>query len=120
LTVVRRAGSCGPGADYIPWMSRYRPVLSEVGYKATTCSARLTPVDWVDALREDLNAGVYLVITEARESGRSGFAQADGHLRTDILDAVLGYVDADCGRTDPQLPADPPVHRPPARPHCRC
>ncbi len=82
-------------AEYVRRMSRYRPVLSEVGYKDSTRSAGLTPADWVDALREDLNAGAFLVITEARESGRSGIARADGHLRDDVLDAVLDNVDTD-------------------------
>jgi phosphosulfolactate synthase len=76
-------------------MSRYRPVLSEVGYKDTGRSALLTPADWVGALREDLDAGAYLVITEARESGRSGIARSDGHVRGDVLDAVISGVDVD-------------------------
>jgi phosphosulfolactate synthase len=80
-------------AEYVQRMSHHRPVLSEVGYKDATRSAQLTPTDWVDALREDLDAGAFLVITEARESGRSGIAQADGHLRADVLDAVAENVD---------------------------
>jgi len=82
-------------AEYVRRMSRYRPVLSEVGYKDSGRSARLTPADWVGALREDLDAGAFLVITEARESGRSGIAQADGHVRGDVLDAVIGNLDTD-------------------------
>lgn len=80
-------------AEYVQRMSRYRPVLSEVGYKDTGRSAQLTPADWVGALREDLDAGAVLVITEARESGRSGIAQPDGHLRADVLDAVIESID---------------------------
>jgi phosphosulfolactate synthase len=80
-------------ARYVRRMSRYRPVLSEVGYKDAARSALLTPSDWVDALREDLDAGAFLVITEARESGHSGIAQADGHLRNDVLDAVADHID---------------------------
>jgi phosphosulfolactate synthase len=82
-------------AQYVQQLSRYRPVLSEVGYKDATRSALLTPSDWVDALREDLDAGAFLVITEARESGRSGIAQADGHLRRDVLNAVADNLDTD-------------------------
>ncbi|NJC71134.1 phosphosulfolactate synthase [Planosporangium thailandense] len=82
-------------AEYVRRMSQYRPVLSEVGYKDAERSALLTPADWVEALREDLEAGAYLVITEARESGRSGIARADGQLRRDVLDAVLDGVDTD-------------------------
>jgi len=80
-------------AEYVQRLSQYRPVLSEVGYKDADRSALLTPADWVEALREDLDAGAYMVITEARESGRSGIAQADGSLRGDVFDAVVGNID---------------------------
>ncbi|HEV7896374.1 MAG TPA: phosphosulfolactate synthase [Planosporangium sp.] len=82
-------------AEYVRRMSRYRPVLSEVGYKDAGRSAQLTPADWVDALRQDLDSGAFMVITEARESGRSGIAQADGHLRGDVFDAVIDSIDVD-------------------------
>jgi phosphosulfolactate synthase len=80
-------------AEYVTRMSQYRPVLSEVGYKDSDRSALLTPADWTDALQEDLDAGAYMVITEARESGRSGIAQADGTLRGDVFDAVVASLD---------------------------
>jgi phosphosulfolactate synthase len=82
-------------AEYVQQLSQYRPVLSEVGYKDADRSALLTPADWVDALREDLDAGAIMVITEARESGRSGIAQADGSLRGDVFDAVVDSIDID-------------------------
>jgi phosphosulfolactate synthase len=68
-------------------------VLSEVGYKDADRSALLTPADWVTALQEDLDAGASTVITEARESGRSGIATADGHMRDDVLHAVLDAIE---------------------------
>jgi phosphosulfolactate synthase len=80
-------------ADYVRRMSAYRPVLAEVGYKDPERSARLTPTDWVDAIHEYLDAGAVLVITEARESGRSGMATVDGHMRDDVLHTVLAAVD---------------------------
>jgi phosphosulfolactate synthase len=80
-------------ADYVRRLAGVRPVLSEVGYKDADRSALLTPADWVDALNQDLAAGAALVITEARESGRSGIARADGHMRGDVLGAVLAAVD---------------------------
>ncbi|GAB2966562.1 phosphosulfolactate synthase [Amycolatopsis acidiphila] len=81
-------------AGYVRRMAQYRPVLSEVGYKDAERSAQLSPADWVGAIREDLDAGAELVITETRESGRSGMARPDGHLRDDVLRAVLARVDA--------------------------
>jgi phosphosulfolactate synthase len=68
-------------------------VLSEVGYKDADRSALLTPADWVMALQEDLDAGACTVITEARESGRSGIANTDGSMRDDVLHAVLAAID---------------------------
>jgi phosphosulfolactate synthase len=82
-------------AEYVTRMSHYRPVLSEVGYKDAGRSAQLTPADWIDALREDLDAGAQMVITESRESGRSGIARADGSLRSDVFDAVIESIDAE-------------------------
>ncbi|WAL63173.1 phosphosulfolactate synthase [Amycolatopsis cynarae] len=79
-------------AGYVRRMTRYRPVLSEVGYKDAERSARLKPADWVEAIRQDLDAGAELVITETRESGRSGMARPDGQLRDDVLAAVLAAV----------------------------
>lgn len=80
-------------AAWVRRMAQYRPVLSEVGYKDAERSAQLTPADWVGAIREDLDAGAELVITETRESGRSGMARPDGKLRDDVLRAVLARVD---------------------------
>jgi phosphosulfolactate synthase len=80
-------------AGYVRRLAGVRPVLSEVGYKDADRSALLTPADWVDALAEDLSAGASMVITEARESGRSGIAQADGSMRGDVLGAVLAAID---------------------------
>ncbi|TVT38056.1 phosphosulfolactate synthase [Amycolatopsis rhizosphaerae] len=79
-------------AGYVRMMTRYRPVLSEVGYKDAERSARLKPGDWVEAIHQDLDAGAELVITETRESGRSGMARPDGQLRDDVLAAVLAAV----------------------------
>ncbi|MEU6173668.1 phosphosulfolactate synthase [Streptantibioticus parmotrematis] len=80
-------------AEYVRRMSRVRPVLAEVGYKDADRSDRFAPGQWVEAIREDLDAGARLVITETRESGRSGIAAADGSLRDDVLRAVLDAVD---------------------------
>jgi phosphosulfolactate synthase len=80
-------------AEYVQRMAQYRPVLSEVGYKDAGRSAALTPDDWTEALLEDLAAGAAMVITESRESGRSGIASADGSLRGDVFDAVRARLD---------------------------
>ena len=65
-------------------------VLSEVGFKDAGRSGELTPADWVGCIRDDLEAGASLVVTEARESGRSGICTPDGRPRQDVVDAILG------------------------------
>lgn len=52
-----------------------------------------SPADWVAAIGEGLDAGATLVITETRESGRNGIARPDGHLRDEVLHAVLAAID---------------------------
>lgn len=64
-------------------------VLSEVGFKDAGRSSELTPAGLVDAIGSDLQAGASLVITEARESGRSGICRPDGTPREDLVDAML-------------------------------
>ena len=65
-------------------------VISEVGFKDAGRSGELAPADWVRCIRDDLDAGASLVLTEARESGRSGICTPDGRPRQDVVDAILG------------------------------
>ncbi len=65
-------------------------VLSEVGFKDADRSLRLSPAQWVDCIGEDLEAGASLVITEARESGKSGICRPDGELRWGLVEDILG------------------------------
>jgi len=65
-------------------------VVSEVGFKDVARSGELAPADWVRCIRDDLDAGASLVLTEARESGRSGICTPDGRPRVEVIDAILG------------------------------
>jgi phosphosulfolactate synthase len=65
-------------------------VLSEVGYKDPSRSAELEPAEWARCIREDLESGARLVITESRESGRSGICTPDGRPREDVVAELLG------------------------------
>lgn len=80
-------------ATYVRRFADEFVVLSEVGYKDVARSQELFPAQWIECIREDLDAGARWVITEARESGRSGICRADGELRyglvAEILDAGL-------------------------------
>jgi phosphosulfolactate synthase len=75
-------------ADYVARLAAEFTVLSEVGTKSAEGNARLQPRDWTREVRTDLAHGARWVITEARESGTTGIAGADGNARTDILDAL--------------------------------
>jgi phosphosulfolactate synthase len=71
-------------------------VASEVGFKDPGRSQRLSPKQWVDCINQDLDAGASIVITEARESGRSGIARPDGELRWGLIEDILSSgVDVD-------------------------
>lgn len=66
-------------------------VLSEVGSKdqATTFS----PDEWVRMIREELAAGSWKVICEARESGTAGVFDASGQIRASVMDEIARAVD---------------------------
>jgi phosphosulfolactate synthase len=72
-------------------------VLSEVGYKDPDRSAALTGEQWVSFIQADLRAGASFVVTEARESGRSGICDASGNPRFDVVEEVIASL-PDCGR----------------------
>jgi phosphosulfolactate synthase len=76
-------------AAYIRKCSEEFVVFSEVGFKDAERSERLAPSQWVDSIGEDLEAGATMVITEARESGRSGICRPDGQLRFGLIDYIL-------------------------------
>lgn len=58
-------------------------VLSEVGSKDP--SVDYTAEQWVKWLQEELDAGAWKVITEARESGTAGIFDSDGGMRTELI-----------------------------------
>lgn len=83
-------------AGYISRCAQEFTVLSEVGYKDAARSSALTSEQLVAAVHSDLEAGASHVITEARESGRSGICRPDGTPREDLLDALFASgVDVD-------------------------
>lgn len=65
-------------------------VLSEVGFKDPGRSADLSAGEWAEAIGEDLDAGASYVITEARESGKSGICNLDGTPRWEVVETILG------------------------------
>jgi phosphosulfolactate synthase len=66
-------------------------VLSEVGSKDP--DVVYAPYQWVDWIKEELDAGAWKVITEARESGTSGVFRPTGEMRTGLVDEIVHDID---------------------------
>jgi phosphosulfolactate synthase len=65
-------------------------VLSEVGSKDS--SVEFEADEGKNWLQEELDAGAWKVITEAREGGSAGIFSADGAMRTDVVGEIAGAV----------------------------
>jgi phosphosulfolactate synthase len=61
-------------------------VLSEVGSKDS--SVEYTAEEWTQWLNEELAAGAWKVITEAREGGTAGIFDSSGGMRTDLIGEI--------------------------------
>jgi phosphosulfolactate synthase len=79
--------------ELIAEFARDFTVLSEVGSKDSAVEPDAH--EWTAWMREELEAGAWKVITEAREGGSSGTFTADGHVRTDFVQEVSGAVSTD-------------------------
>jgi phosphosulfolactate synthase len=61
-------------------------VLSEVGSKDS--SVEYTAAEWTQWLNEELAAGAWKVIAEAREGGTAGIFDAGGGMRTELIGEI--------------------------------
>jgi phosphosulfolactate synthase len=66
-------------------------VLSEVGSKDS--SVEYSAEEWTRWLREELDAGAWKVITEAREGGTAGIFDSSGGMRTELIAEIAEAVD---------------------------
>ena len=62
-------------------------VLSEVGSKDP--DVVYPPYQWVQWIKEELDAGAWKVITEGRESGTAGIYRPTGEMRTGLIDEIV-------------------------------
>jgi phosphosulfolactate synthase len=76
--------------ELIADFSRDFTVLSEVGSKDS--SVEFTADEWVRWLNEELAAGAWKVITEAREGGTAGIFDSDGGMRTELIGEIAMQV----------------------------
>jgi phosphosulfolactate synthase len=65
-------------------------VLSEVGSKDP--SVEYTVDEWTRWLNEELEAGAWKVITEAREGGTAGIFDSSGGMRTELISEIASIV----------------------------
>jgi phosphosulfolactate synthase len=65
-------------------------VLSEVGSKDS--DVEFTAEEWTQWLREELDAGAWKVITEAREGASSGIFTGKGEMRIELLGQIADAV----------------------------
>jgi phosphosulfolactate synthase len=79
--------------ELIADFAREFTVLSEVGSKDS--SVEYSAGEWTTWLREELDAGAWKVITEAREGGSSGIFTKGGEMRTGLVDEIANAVPLD-------------------------
>jgi phosphosulfolactate synthase len=76
--------------ELIAEFARDFTVLSEVGSKDS--SVEHTADEWKQWLQEELDAGAWKVITEAREGGTAGIFDAGGGMRTELIGEIAAAV----------------------------
>jgi len=77
--------------ELITELSRDFVVLSEVGSK--DAEVVFPPYQWVEWIREELDAGAWKVITEGREGGTAGIYRPTGEMRTGLIDEIAHSID---------------------------
>lgn len=89
-------GSITMSADekckFISTLAKHRTVLSEVGSKES--GILISPAKWVRMMRNELDAGSWKVIAEARESGNVGIYRPSGHAHTALVSRILAKIPA--------------------------
>jgi phosphosulfolactate synthase len=83
----------GRKLELIADFARDFTVLSEVGSK--DADVVYEPEQWVEWIREELDAGAWKVITEGREGGTAGIYQPTGEMRTGLVDEIVNEIDLD-------------------------
>jgi phosphosulfolactate synthase len=77
--------------DLIRRLAEDFTVFSEVGSKDATVI--MAPYRWVEQIQQELEAGAWKVIAEARETGTAGIYRPDGEPRMGLVDEIVHEVD---------------------------
>lgn len=75
---------------YIEQLAKHVTVLSEVGSK--DAEKIIPPYKWIKLMQDELNAGAWKVIGEAREGGNVGLFRSTGEVREGLVDEILTQV----------------------------
>jgi len=79
--------------EYIRTLAQQVTVLSEVGSKDE--AKIIPPYKWIKLMKEELEAGAWKVIGEAREGGTVGLFRASGEVRQGLVEEILTQIPAD-------------------------
>ena len=79
--------------DYIRKLAKDVTVISEVGSKVA--GVEIPDEQWIEMMQNELAAGSFKVIAEARESGTIGIYNKDGSANTDLIDGIIRHVKMD-------------------------
>ncbi|MBU0488502.1 MAG: phosphosulfolactate synthase [Bacteroidetes bacterium] len=79
--------------EYIRKLAKDFTVLSEVGSKEA--GTLISPNKWVRMMRDELDAGSWKVIAEARESGTVGIYRQNGNAHVSLINKILSKVRMD-------------------------
>jgi phosphosulfolactate synthase len=78
---------------FIEKIAKQFTVISEIGSKQK--GIVLPPDQWIRMMKEELNAGSWKVIAEARESGTVGIYNADGSANIQLINFISSQVNQD-------------------------
>jgi phosphosulfolactate synthase len=76
--------------DYIRDLNQHMTVLSEVGSKIA--GVEIPTDEWVKMIQQELEAGSWKVITEARESGTIGIFNKDGSANNELIEEIIQHI----------------------------
>jgi phosphosulfolactate synthase len=76
--------------EFIHKLARHVIVLSEVGSK--DAEKIIPPYKWINMMKAEIQAGVWKVIAEARESGTVGIFRGSGEVRSGLVEEILQHI----------------------------
>ena len=78
--------------SYIQEFSKDFKVISEVGSK--DASVEISSENWIKLMKNELKAGSWKVIAEAREGGNVGICDGDGGIKSELINEITQHISA--------------------------